>query len=116
MNSRDDQIKRAYEDLRTGRIEMHEVSERELAARTALKQKEAALLLSGAIIGKNAETRDAQLKEGCKEELEAVEAMRIEKANAQLRSDLASMQVQELQWLIRNDQVIADLDERGYVV
>ncbi|MFA5409472.1 MAG: hypothetical protein WC343_11930 [Bacilli bacterium] len=113
--TREDQIKRAYEDLRTARIEMHEVSERDLAARTALKQKEAALLLSGAIIGKNAETRDAQLKEGCKEELEAVEAVRVEKADAQLRQDLASMRVQELQWLIRNDQATADLDARGYV-
>jgi len=113
--TREDQIKRAYEDLRTARIEMHEVSERDLAARTALKQKEAALLLSGAITGKNAETRDAQLKEGCKEELEAVEAARLEKADAQLRQDLASMRVQELQWLIRNDQATADLDARGYV-
>ena len=115
MDSREDQIKRAYEDLRTARIEMHEVSERDLAARTALKQKEAALLLSGVIVGKNAETRDAQLKEGCKEELEAVEAVRVEKADAQLRQDLASMRVQALQWLIRNDQATADLDARGYV-
>jgi hypothetical protein len=98
----EDQIKRAYEDLRTARIEMYGASEKDLAARTALKQKEAALLLSGAIIGKNAETRDAQLEEGCKGELEAVEAARLEKAEAQLRMDLASMRVQELQWLIRN--------------
>lgn len=116
MDSREDQIKQAYEDLRTARLDMHEVSENDLAARTTLKQKEAALLLSGAIIGKNAETRDAQLKEGCKGELEAVEAVRVEKAEAQLRMDLASIRVQELQWLVRNDQAIADLDERGYVV
>jgi len=113
--TREDQIKRAYEDLRTARIEMHEASEKDLAARTTLKQKEAALLLSGAIVGKNAETRDAQLKEGCKEEMGAVEAARLEKAEAQLRMDLASMRVQELQWLIRNDQATADLDARGYV-
>ena len=115
MDSREDQIKRAYADLRTALIEARETSEKELAARSALKQREAALLLSGAIIGKNAEPRDAQLKEGCKEELEAVEAVRVEKAEAQLRMDLASMRVQELQWLIRNDQATADLDARGYV-
>jgi len=115
MESREDQIKRAYEELRTARIEMHEASEKDLAARTTLKQKEAALLLSGAIVGKNAETRDAQLKEGCKGELEAVEAARLEKADAQLRQDLASMRVQELQWLIRNDQAIADLDAQGFM-
>ena len=78
MDSREDQIRRAYEDLRTARVEMHEASEKDLAARTTLKTREAALLLSGAIIGKNAETRDAQLKEGCKEELGAVEAARLE--------------------------------------
>jgi hypothetical protein len=94
---------------------MHEVSEKDLAARTALKQKEAALLLSGVIIGKNAETRDAQIKEGCKGELEAVEAARLEKAEVQLLMDLVGIRVQELQWLIRNDQAIADLDARGYV-
>jgi hypothetical protein len=115
MDSREDQIKRAFEDLRTARVEIHEASEKDLAARTTLKTREAALLLSGAITGKNAETRDAQLKEGCKEELGAVEAARLEKADAQLRMDLASIRVQELQWLVRNDQVIADLDARGYV-
>ena len=115
MDSREDQIKRTYEDLRTARIEMHEASEKDLAARTALKQKEAALLLSGVIIGKNAETRDAQIKEGCKGELEAAEAARLEKAEVQLQMDLAGIRVQELQWLIRNDQAIADLDARGYV-
>ena len=114
MDSREDQIMRAYEDLRTARIEMHEVLEKDFAAHKALKQKEAALLLSGAIIGKNAETRDAQLKEGCKGELAAAEIARLEKAEAQLRMDLASMRVQELQWLIRNDQATADLDARGY--
>jgi hypothetical protein len=94
---------------------MAEVSEKEIAAKEALKRREAELLLSGAIIGKNAETRDAQLKEGCKMELEAVEAIRKEKAAVQLRQDLASMNVQELQWLVRNDQAIADLGERGYL-
>lgn len=115
MDSREDQIKRAFEDLRTARVEIHEASEKDLAARTTLKTREAALLLPGAITGKNAETRDAQLKEGCKEELGAVEAARLEKAGAQLRMDLAIMRAQELQWLIRNDQATADLDVRGYV-
>jgi ribosomal protein L29 len=40
---------------------------------------------------------------------------RLEKAEAQLRMDLAIMRAQELQWLIRNDQATADLDVRGYV-
>ena len=107
-------IRSSGHELRTARIEMHEASERILAARTTLKQKEAALLLSGAIVGKNADSRcpDQGRMQG---ELEAVEAVRVEKADAQLRQDLASMRVQELQWLIRNDQATADLDARGYV-
>jgi hypothetical protein len=112
---REVQIKRAFEDLRTARTELHEVSEKDLAARDALKRREANLLLSGAIIGKNAETREAQLKEGCKEELKAVEAMRVKKAEAQLKAELASIRVQELQWHVRNDQAIADLHARGYL-
>ena len=104
-----DEIIRAYDDLREARTELHEVSEAELAAREALKTRESDLLLSGAIIGKNAETRAAELKNGCKNELAEVERMRALKGHVQLRQDLASMRVQELQWLIRNDQVLAEM-------
>lgn len=113
--TREEQIQRAFGDLRTARIELHEVSEEDLAAREALKIREAGLLLSGAIIGKNVETRAAELKNGCTMELAAVEAARVKKGEAQLRADLVSMRVQELQWLVRNDQSIADLDAQGYV-
>lgn len=106
-STRAEQIQRAFDDLRDTRIELHEVSEADLAAREALKIREAELLLSGAIIGKNAETRAAELKNGCKEELAQVEKMRALKGQVQLRMDLASMRVQELQWLVRNDQAIA---------
>jgi hypothetical protein len=117
--TREQQIQRAFEDLRIARIELHEISEEDLKAREALKIREANfreanLLLSGAIIGKNAETRAAELKNGCKEELEAVEKMRIKKGEAQLRMDLASMRVQELQWLVRNDQ--ANIDWQSFSV
>jgi len=114
--TREKQIQRAFEDLRAARIGLHEVSEEELKAREALKIRESDLLLSGAIIGKNAETRAAELKNGCKNELEAVEKMRALKGQVQLGADLASMRVQELQWLVRNDQSIADLSAQGYVV
>jgi hypothetical protein len=106
--NREEQIQRAFEDMRDARIELHEISEADLAAREALKIREAELLLSGAIIGKNAETRAAELKNGCKEELIQAEKKRALKVQVQLRMDLASMRVQELQWLIRNDQACAD--------
>lgn len=113
--TREESICNAFEDLRTARTELHEISEEDLKAREALKIREAMLLLSGAIVGKNAETRAAELKNGCTMELAAVEATRIKKGEAQLRAGLASMRVQELQWQIRNDQAIADLDAQGYV-
>ncbi len=110
--TREDQIQRAFEDLRTARIELHEVSEEDLKAREALKIREVELLLSGAILGKNAETRAAELKNGCTMELAAVEAARVKKGEAQLRMDLASMRVQELQWLIRNER--AEIDWQSF--
>lgn len=113
--NRENQITEAFQQLRACHQNLHAISEKDLGARTALKRKESELLLSGAIIGKNAETRDAQLKEATKEECQRCEELRQEKGEAQLQFDLASMRVQELQWLIRNDQAIADLDARGYV-
>ncbi len=104
--TRRDQIEAAFDDLRTARIELYEIGEEELAAKAALKVREFSLLLSGAIIGKNAETREAQLKEGCKEELAATEATRAKRQRIQLQFDLATMRVQELQWQIRNDQAM----------
>jgi hypothetical protein len=113
--TREEQIQRAFDDLRDARIELHEISEADLVAREALKIREAELLLSGAIIGKNAETRAAELKNGCKEELAEAERMRALKTHAQLRMDLASMRVQELQWIVRNDQATADLFQTSYI-
>jgi type II secretory pathway component PulC len=81
----------------------------ELEAKKILKIRESDLLLSGAIIGKNAETRDAQLAEGCKEERARLEEIQAKKAKAQLQNDLAIMETDELQWQIRNDQAIAGL-------
>jgi hypothetical protein len=107
--SREGQIVEAFQWLRESHQNLHEISERDLAARTALKRKESELLLSGAIIGKNAETRDAQLKEATKEECQTCEDLRQLKGEAQLRMDLANMKVQELMWLVRNDQAISDL-------
>ncbi len=43
--------------------ELHSSIERELDAKSLLKIKESKLLMSGAIIGKNAEAREAQLRE-----------------------------------------------------
>lgn len=107
------EIKAAFAALMAARQALYEGSEKELTVRAALKKREAALLLSGAIIGKNAETRDAQLKEGCKMEISALEGAEAEKRLLQCRFDLASMAVQELQWLIRNEIIEYDQDGGG---
>ena len=99
------EIKNAFAALRAARQALYDGSEKELAAKTALKKREAALLLSGAIIGKNAETRDAQLKEGCQMEIATLEGAEAEKRLLQCRYDLASMMVDEIRWRIRNDIV-----------
>ena len=108
------EIKAAFAALAAARQALYDGSEKELAAKIALKKREAALLLSGAIIGKNAETRDAQLKEGCKMEIATLEGAEAEKRLLQCRFDLANMAVQEIQWIVRNDQAIADLDRQGF--
>lgn len=101
---KESEIKAAFAALMAARQALCEGSEKELAAKAALKKREAALLLSGAIIGKNAETRDAQLKEACQMEIAALEGAEAEKRLLQCRFDLASMAVQEIEWQIRNDQ------------
>lgn len=107
---KEEEIKAAFVALKTARQALYDSSEKELAARMALKRREASLLLSGAIIGKNAETRDAQLKEGCQAEIVRLEGAETEKRLLQCRFDLANITVNEIQWQIRNDLAIADLN------
>ena len=83
------------------RNKMFWAEEAVLAARIALKKKEGELMLSGAIIGKNAETRDAQLANGTSAERAALERAEAEKRAAQLAYDCASLVVDSLKWRIR---------------
>lgn len=106
-------IKETFENLVSARQALYDSSEKELIARMALKRREASLLLSGAIIGKNAETRDAQLKEGCREEIARLEGAETEKRLLQCRYEIASIVADELKWQIRNDQAAAVQLYRG---
>lgn len=96
-----DQIEAAFHDMAIDRTRLYHAEEAELACKTALKRREASLLLSGAIIGKNAETRDAQLKEGCKDEIVSLEKAEHERRATQLSYELSCMTVDGLKWLIR---------------
>lgn len=99
------EITEAFAALMAARQALYDGSEKELAAKAALKKREAALLLSGVIIGKNAETRDAQLKEGCKTEIATLEGAEAEKRLLQCRYDIAGITVDEIRWQIRNDLI-----------
>jgi hypothetical protein len=61
-------IEQSYNDLMTAKELLHKKTEAEISSKEGLATKKAELLMSGAIIGKNAETRYAQLAEGCKDE------------------------------------------------
>lgn len=95
------QILVAFDAMKVNRTSLYHAEEAVLACKTALKRREASLLLSGAIIGKNAETRDAQLKEGCKDEMAALEKAEYERRATQLSYELSCMSVDSLKWLIR---------------
>jgi hypothetical protein len=116
--SMQDLIIEAYNEKKAARTYLHTTSEIELKARTFLKEKETGLLMSGSIIGKNAEARQAELANATKDELLACEKAREQKMEAMLRMDLASMEVDRLQWLIRAEHngysgIICGSDSRG---
>ena len=95
------QIKAAFGLMQDARSALYLSEESVLACKTALKRREASLLLSGAIIGKNAETSDAQLKEGCQDEIAALEKAEHDRRATQLSYELSCMTVDSLKWLIR---------------
>ena len=101
-----ERISQVYGRLNAAKTELFQLAEREMAAKEALKIKEAMLLATpGAIIGKNAETREAQLREGCPTERQELDLAREARAKAQLEFDLATMAVDELKLLIRWEEI-----------
>jgi len=105
-----ERISEVYRGLGNAKIDLHDCIEKELDAKTILKTKESALLMSGAIIGKNAEARDAQLRGALAEEHQAAEQARIDRAEAQLTYDLEVMAVDELKLLMRIDEMAVHTD------
>ena len=94
-------IAAAFDRQIEARNKMFWAEEGVLAARIALKKKESELMLSGAIIGKNAETRDAQLAAGAATERATLERAEAERRIAQLAYDCAKLSVESLCWRIR---------------
>ena len=99
-------IQKAYQRLYDN-IEILRMSvELEIDAKELLKNTEAALMSSGSIIGKNAETRDAQVREGTK--LERLQLHEAEKAKrmAQANYEIAAMRVREYRDLLKLEVIL----------
>lgn len=79
----------APEDIRTAQAEVLTRTEKLEKARAVLKTREGELLLTGAIDGKNAEQRAAQLWEQTREERARVETAEAELSRARLNLDYA---------------------------
>lgn len=86
-----DQINAAYDRLNRATYNMADATELEAAQRAALEAKKAELLAMGVIDGKNAETREGQLRERLAEDYEFVAKVQVEVAKA--RTNLTACQI-----------------------
>ncbi len=102
-----DEITKAYQRQMIKRQVLYDRSEAELKAREILKRKETELMMSGAIIGKNAEARDAQLREATKEEHAALDEAERQKRFAALELELARDAVDMLRDCLRCEELEA---------
>jgi hypothetical protein len=96
-----EELSAAYEDQMRTREQLFRKNEAEISAKTVLATKKSELMMSGSIIGKNAESRDAQLCEMTKEETNLLRLAECDKRTATLAYELASMKVDMNRDLIR---------------
>lgn len=99
------QISQAFAALREARKGLYEASEAELEAKEDLKSSESLLLRGDKITGKNAEAREAQVRAKTFDERKILEEARKERSLAQFAFDIASMEVDEIKWLIRAEGI-----------
>jgi hypothetical protein len=98
------EIQFQFEEMQNARVSLYNHAEKEMLARETLKKAEAEAQLSGKCDGKNAEVRQAQLREITALPLEALAMAETEKRNAALRFELSSMRVDCIKWIIRATQ------------
>jgi hypothetical protein len=100
-----ERISQAFAALREARKGLYEASKKELEAKEYLKRSECGLLLSDKITGKNAEIREAQIIFETGIDRDLLEDASTKKAKAQLAFDLAQLEVDEIKWLIRAEEI-----------
>jgi hypothetical protein len=111
------ELKEAFDKVIETKRKVFEIGEEELTARGTLKFRENELLLQGKegpIKGTNDKLRDAQLKEQTIGERNHLESLEKEKRGAQFDHEIARLNLECLQWQIRNEQATADLEAQGF--
>ena len=96
-----EELSAAYEDQMRAREHLYKKNEAEIVAKAVLATKKSELMMTGTILGKNADSRDAQLCEMTKEETNQLRLAETDKRAATLAFELTSMKVDMNRDLIR---------------
>ena len=96
-----DTINAAYKKLTAAQVEVHNATAGVLEAKEKLSARRAELLETGEIDGKNAETREAQLKTRTEPEAHRVAAAECMAREAELRLRCAGLEVDRCKLLIK---------------
>jgi uncharacterized protein YecT (DUF1311 family) len=80
-------ISQAYQDLRTARLHLWEAMEAAIRAKEALTDAECELLLSGVVLGSNAQARENQVRTATTEQRTKVLNCEIEQRRSQCKYD-----------------------------
>lgn len=94
-------ISGAYERLKEARVRLWEAAEQAIRARLALEKERAARLMTGEIAGKNESEREARARELLHSLYAAVETAEAEERQARLEHDLAKLEVERVEAVLR---------------
>jgi CRISPR/Cas system CMR-associated protein Cmr1 (group 7 of RAMP superfamily) len=94
-------ITTAYDALTNARRELWGATERATRARMDLEKERGARILTGEIVGKNEAERDARARELLTSLFEAVEAAEVDERSARMTFDLARIEVERIDAVLR---------------
>jgi len=94
-------IGEAYARLQQARMALWRAAEQAIQARLTLEKERAARLMTGEIAGKNEAEREARARELLTSLYEAVEAAEADERRARLEYDLARLEVERVEALLR---------------
>ncbi len=94
-------IGQACDRLKEARLTLWEAAEKAMCARLNLEKERAARLMTGEIVGKNESEREARARELLHALYEAVEIAEAEERHARLAFDLAKLEVERVEAVLR---------------